>query len=89
MSRIGCTSSADPGRSGLGSWIFSTDHKRIGMLYLCCILSMFAVGVVLGVLMRLELIAPGRSQRLLISFDFLLPDGRVLAPPATEWELGN
>jgi len=37
----------------------------------------------------LELIAPGRSQRLLISFDFLLPDGRVLAPPATEWELGN
>jgi cytochrome c oxidase subunit 1 len=50
-----------PGRSGLGSWIFSTDHKRIGMLYLCCILSMFAVGVVLGVLMRLELIAPGRD----------------------------
>jgi len=50
-----------PGRSGLASWIFSTDHKRIGMLYLCCILSMFAVGVVLGVLMRLELIAPGRD----------------------------
>jgi cytochrome c oxidase subunit 2 len=31
------------------------------MLYLCCILAMFAVGVVLGVLMRLELIAPGRD----------------------------
>lgn len=50
-----------PGRSGLTSWIFSTDHKRIGMLYLWCILTMFAVGVVIGVLMRLELIAPGRT----------------------------
>ena len=50
-----------PGRSGILSWIFSTDHKRIGMLYLWCILTMFAVGVVLGVLMRLELIAPGRD----------------------------
>ena len=50
-----------PGRSGITSWIFSTDHKRIGMLYLWCILAMFAVGVVIGVLMRLELIAPGRT----------------------------
>ena len=50
-----------PGRSGLTSWIFSTDHKRIGMLYLWCILTMFAVGVAIGVLMRLELIAPGRT----------------------------
>jgi cytochrome c oxidase subunit 1 len=48
-----------PGRSGILSWIFSTDHKRIGMLYLWSILVMFACGVVLGVLMRLELIAPG------------------------------
>jgi cytochrome c oxidase subunit I len=51
-----------PGRSGILSWIFSTDHKRIGMLYLWSILIMFAVGVVLGVLMRLELIAPGRTS---------------------------
>ena len=50
-----------PGRSGITSWIFSTDHKRIGMLYLWCILTMFAVGVAIGVLMRLELIAPGRT----------------------------
>lgn len=50
-----------PGRSGIASWIFSTDHKRIGMLYLWSILIMFAVGVAIGVLMRLELIAPGRT----------------------------
>jgi cytochrome c oxidase subunit 1 len=47
------------GSPGLTSWIFSTDHKRIGLLYLGCILGMFAVGVVLGVVLRLKLITPG------------------------------
>jgi len=44
---------------GIFGWIFSTDHKRIGLLYLLAILSFYAVGVFLGFLMRLELIAPG------------------------------
>ncbi len=44
---------------GLAGWIFSTDHKRIGILYLISIMSFFAVGVTVGLLMRLELIAPG------------------------------
>ena len=48
-------------RSGLLSWIFSTDHKRIGLLYLYTMLAFFAVAVCLGLLMRLELIAPGRT----------------------------
>ncbi|GAB6175633.1 cytochrome c oxidase subunit I [Desulfobaculum senezii] len=43
------------------SWIFSTDHKRIGLLYLGCILAMFIVGVMLGLAIRLELIAPGET----------------------------
>ncbi|HXI10863.1 MAG TPA: cbb3-type cytochrome c oxidase subunit I [Thermodesulfobacteriota bacterium] len=47
------------GRGWLFSWIFSTDHKRIGILYLVSILTLFAGGVVLGFLMRLELIARG------------------------------
>lgn len=46
-------------RSGVLSWIFSTDHKRIGIMYLVSTLSFFAVGVVLGLLMRLEMITPG------------------------------
>ncbi len=51
-----------PGRyGGLLSWIFSTDHKRIGILYLLSMLAFFAIGVVLGLLMRLELIAPGKQ----------------------------
>jgi cytochrome c oxidase subunit 1 len=48
-----------PGRSFLASWIFSNDHKRIGILYATLILTFFAVAVSLGLLMRLELIAPG------------------------------
>ena len=46
---------------GLLGWILSTDHKRIGILYMVAILSFFMVGVTFGFLMRLELIAPGRT----------------------------
>ena len=51
----------DTGKSGLTSWIFSTDHKRIGLMYLYSVLGFFLVGVLLGLLLRLELIAPGRT----------------------------
>ncbi len=46
-------------KTGLFSWIFSTDHKRIGILYLTSVTFFFVCGVILGELMRLELIAPG------------------------------
>jgi len=35
---------------GIFGWIFSTDHKRIGLLYLWCIVTFFCVGVLLGLL---------------------------------------
>jgi cytochrome c oxidase subunit 1 len=38
---------------GLRSWLGTTDHKRIGVMYLACMLTFFAVGVVLGLVMRL------------------------------------
>ena len=43
------------------AWVLSTDHKRIGLLYGTAIFSFFLVGVTLGLLMRLELIAPGKT----------------------------
>ncbi|MGD1008409.1 MAG: cbb3-type cytochrome c oxidase subunit I, partial [Ignavibacteriaceae bacterium] len=43
---------------GILGWLLSTDHKRIGILYLMTIISFFAVGVMLGFLIRLELLAP-------------------------------
>lgn len=49
------------GRKGIFKWIFSTDHKRIGLLYLYSIASFFVVGAALGVLMRLELMNPGQQ----------------------------
>ena len=51
----------DTGRSGITAWIFSTDHKRIGLLYFWSVLSFFLIAVVLGVLLRIELMAPGRT----------------------------
>lgn len=47
--------------TGIKSWIFSTDHKRIGLLYLISTLFFFSVGVTFGVLMRLELLTPGQT----------------------------
>jgi cytochrome c oxidase subunit 1 len=42
------------GRPGILSWILSTDHKRIGILYLASMIFLFFVAVTLGVLMRIE-----------------------------------
>ena len=51
----------EAGKSVIASWLFTTDHKRIGILYMTCILSMLIVGMILGFLIRMELIAPGRT----------------------------
>jgi cytochrome c oxidase subunit I len=44
--------------TGLLSWLRSTDHKRIGVMYLVAMLTFFAVGVGLGLLMRLVQLTP-------------------------------
>ncbi len=51
----------DTGRTGIAAWLFSTDHKRIGLLYFYTALAFFLVGMTLGGLMRIELMAPGRT----------------------------
>ena len=43
---------------GWKSWLFTTDHKRIAILYLISITLMFFVGGLFAVLMRLELLTP-------------------------------
>jgi cytochrome c oxidase subunit 1 len=43
---------------GWKSWLFTTDHKRIALLYLVVITLMFFVGGAFAVLIRLELATP-------------------------------
>ena len=46
-------------RWAVAEWMMSTDHKRIGVMYLMATLSFFSVGVILGFMIRLSLLAPG------------------------------
>src|SRR5918996_665404 len=43
---------------GIKSWLLTTDHKRIALLYLASITLLFFVGGAAAVLMRLELMTP-------------------------------
>src|SRR5437762_4489092 len=43
---------------GWKSWLLTTDHKRIALLYLVSITAMFFVGGAFAVLIRLELATP-------------------------------
>src|SRR5690349_23331524 len=40
------------------SWLFTLDHKRIGLLYLFSISIFFAIGGLFATLIRLELVTP-------------------------------
>jgi len=44
---------------GIKSWMFTLDHKRIGIMYLVAISIAFALGGVFAVLLRLKLMVPG------------------------------
>src|SRR5438105_6882418 len=45
-------------RQGVRSWLLTTDHKRIGILYLWTILFFFLIASVAAALMRIELLTP-------------------------------
>jgi cytochrome c oxidase subunit 1 len=42
----------------VASWLLTTDHKRIGILYLIAIIFFFAIATFAAALMRLELLTP-------------------------------
>src|SRR5262245_54121176 len=42
----------------LKSWLLTTDHKRIGLLYLFSILVYFVIATAAAAVMRMELITP-------------------------------
>jgi cytochrome c oxidase subunit 1 len=45
-------------REGLGAWLTTTDHKKIGLMYIGTALGFFLIAVVFAMLMRTQLIAP-------------------------------
>jgi cytochrome c oxidase subunit 1 len=46
-------------KRGLGSWLVTLDHKRIGVMYLIGIVTAFLLGGVFALLLRAELFLPG------------------------------
>lgn len=44
---------------GVLSWIFTLDHKRIGVMYMWSVLASFLVGGIFALLVRTELLTPG------------------------------
>ena len=60
--------------SGILSWLFTLDHKRIGLMYMVAVLSFFFVGGVFAMLLRTELIRPGPT---------------LFSDPAKAWEFYN
>ena len=46
---------------GIGSWLNTLDHKRIGIMYLATTMFFFFVGGVFALLVRLELMTPGQT----------------------------
>ena len=51
-------------KTTIRSWLVTYDHKRIGLMYLFAIMFFFAVGGILALMMRLELITPAGGDLL-------------------------
>ncbi len=49
------------GKTGLMSWLVTLDHKRIGVLYLVVTFAAFLAGGIFALLVRTELLTPGRT----------------------------
>ncbi|WLD14959.1 cytochrome c oxidase subunit I [Planctellipticum variicoloris] len=45
--------------SGILSWVFTLDHKRIGLMYLVGVMSAFLLGGTFALALRTELLTPG------------------------------
>src|SRR4028119_1498172 len=46
---------------GIKSWLFSLDHKRIGIMYMVLTLSGFLLGGILAMLLRIEHLTPDET----------------------------
>ena len=59
LAPVAAAATEPPRRSTLLTWVTTTDHKRIGILYLVTAFGFFFVGGLLALVIRAELAAPG------------------------------
>lgn len=52
---------SSPNLKGIQAWLLTTDHKRIGILYMISILFWFCIAVTLGLVIRTELMTEGKT----------------------------
>jgi cytochrome c oxidase subunit 1 len=52
---------SSPRLKGVWAWLLTLDHKRIGVMYMVIILSWFSLAVLLGLLIRTELMTTGET----------------------------
>lgn len=53
--------SSPPGLTGMKAWLLTHDHKRLALMYLVAVMFWFVVAMILGVLIRTELMSQGRT----------------------------
>ncbi len=70
--------------TSVASWMFTLDHKRIGIMYLIAVMSMFFVGGALALVIRTELAFPNSTPVAEAASDAeaQLPDGAIMGPSA-------
>jgi len=77
----------------LKEWIFTTDHKRVGVLYLIGSIAAFIVAGVMALLMRIELSQAGETIMNAERFNMVMSMHGILmvavAVAATLGSLGN
>jgi cytochrome c oxidase subunit I len=53
--------SSPPGLTGLKAWLLTHDHKRLALMYLYAVFFWFVVAMIIGLLIRTELMGQGRT----------------------------
>jgi len=53
--------SAPPGLTGIKAWLMTHDHKRLALMYLGAVMFWFLLAMILGLLLRTELMSQGRT----------------------------
>jgi cytochrome c oxidase subunit 1 len=81
-------------KRGIMSWLFTVDHKRLGVMYLASVLLFFLVAGILAIFLRTELLTPAADYVSASTYNQLFTlHGAIMVflfiIPATPGALGN